>query len=67
MKPTIDSKIASRLMRLKDCAEITVPGLGVIIRMEDEFKVSPHGEHGSYDKDASWVTREEIKDIIRSA
>jgi len=53
---------ATQLLRLAEGEELVVEG-EVWTRFDDEFKVSPHGEAGDYDKDCAWVDRADVREV----
>jgi hypothetical protein len=58
---TMDAKIARKLLALPDFGEMVIDG-EVWTRFADfeEFKVSPHGKSGDYDRDAYYVSDDEL-------
>ena len=53
-----------KLRALNDCEEVEIDG-AIWLRLTDtnEWKVSPHGKQGDFDRDAFFVEDEEIEDF----
>ena len=63
VKPTPTE--AAQLLRLAEGAELVIAG-EVWTRFDDEFKVSPHGEAGDYDKDCAWVDMADVREVAHA-
>lgn len=57
----------NKLKRLRDMGEYVIDGkLWTKLNNDQEFKVSPHGLKGDYDKDCYWVDFEELDEVSSS-
>jgi hypothetical protein len=55
---------AVALLRLRNFDERVIDG-AVWTRQDGEFKVSPHGLTGDYDRDCFWVPRKDVADFAK--
>ena len=60
----LNVEIGRRLLRLRNFGEVSIPQMGVVTRMDEEFKVSPHGDEGLYDVDAYWIPLAEVDEVV---
>jgi len=56
---------AAALLRLGNWDEAVIDGV-VWTRQDDEFKVSPYGLQGDYDRGCYWVPRKGIREHFRA-